>query len=112
MNDNFTAQGYEADIDNEKLMDVFNIGKLVTFNVSIFSESPSQLKCRNDEKNVKCSLDESCSGKRISIEKNSIVMMDLVVDKIKNCHFKKYDDRTIDFQFFVDGDRYSIYTGF
>ncbi len=107
--------GFREDTDKKVLSGLFtNNKKFKEVNISLGITEPSMLLVRSKEKNVTVEVNSVQENRlilkrKLSKEKFSTIFMDILLDEIHNCLFKKYGDDLYQFEFEVGDLRYSLH---
>lgn len=105
--------GFKEDTDKKVLSELFNNKKnFREVNISVNLTEPFMLLARSKEKNVTVEIN-SVQENRMILKKNickcSTVIMNILLDEIKNCLIKEYENGLFEFEFEVRDFRYSLH---
>lgn len=105
--------GFQEDTDKKVLSELFTKhNKFREVNISVDLTEHSMLLARSKEKNVSVEVN-SVQENRLILKKNSgrcsTVIMNILLDKIKNCLVKDYGNGLFEFEFEVRDFRYSLH---
>lgn len=105
--------GFTEDADKKVLSELFtNNKRFKKVNISVNVTEPSMLLARSKEKNVTVEVN-SVQENRLILKKNSsrfsTVIMNILLDEIKDCLFKDYGNGLFEFEFEVRSFRYSLH---
>jgi hypothetical protein len=105
--------GFEEDTDKKVLSELFTKhNRFKEVNISVNLTEHSMLLARSMEKNVAVEIN-SIQDNRLILKKNSgrcsTVIMNILLDEIKDCLFKNYGNGLFEFEFEVRDFRYSLH---
>ena len=107
--------GFTEDSENKTLSELFTKhNKFREVNISVNFIEPCMLLARRKEKNVTVDINSIQENRLIlkrkrSRDKFDTVIMNILLDEIKGCLFKDYDNGLFEFEFEVRELAYSLY---
>ena len=109
------AHGFTEVTDKKVLSELFTIhNKFKEVSISVNFTEPAMLLARSREKNVTVEVNSIQENRLIlkrkrSRDKFDTVIMNILLDEIKGCLFKDYDNGLFEFEFEVRDFRYSLH---
>ncbi len=107
--------GFTEDSENKTLSELFTKhNKFREVNISVNLTEPSMLLARSKKRNVTIEVNSVQENRFIlkrhqSREKFDTVIMNVLLNEIKNCLVKKYGNGLFEFEFEVRDFRYSLH---